>query len=219
MNLDRNRVISMAINDCLRELYAKAQPSVNIDNLKEDLDNGNITDNFVYCYYISREEFDYIVDKYMDAYNMNPYWKDCADLMLDYVKGIDSYKDVWVKDKDGSTHRDYEKVQPLYNFIGKTNFDLVIKYLTDCKNWYKFDNESSTFKFNVFNWGPSTNKEKVIAYWKSKGVDLQIEDRDPDTLWYRDEYGDKWEEMYKEDCEIKIDNVNYVKSIDDLKIN
>jgi hypothetical protein len=44
-----------------------------------------------------------------------------------------------------------------------------------------------------------SSKERVIQYWKEHGKDITIEDREPDTFWYRDEYGDKWEEIYKEE--------------------
>jgi hypothetical protein len=41
---------------------------------------------------------------------------------------------------------------------------------------------------------PTTNKETVINYWKTQGVDLDIVDRDPNTFYENDAYGENYDD-------------------------
>ena len=59
--LDRDEIIGRAYDDCMSEMYAKAQPSADFKQLVEDVKSGKIIDsneNPVYNrYYLSYEEF------------------------------------------------------------------------------------------------------------------------------------------------------------------
>ena len=62
--LNRDNIIQRAVQECLEEMYAKAQPSANYKELIEKVKSGEIEDsneNPVYNrYYLSQEEFEYI---------------------------------------------------------------------------------------------------------------------------------------------------------------
>ena len=74
--LDRDNIIQRAVHECLEEMYAKAQPSANYKELIEKVKSGKIEDsheNPVYNrHYLSQEEFEYIKNKYIEAYDFTP---------------------------------------------------------------------------------------------------------------------------------------------------
>jgi len=74
-------------------------------------------------------------------------------------------------------------------------------YLESCKNFYRFDRTESDFRIAIFlGASPSSNKEAVKKWWKdNKGIDIEIEDRNPSLLWDKDYYGDEFEEVMKEE--------------------
>lgn len=225
--LDREKVISQAFHDCMKEMYAKAQPSVDYDQLVADFKSGKITegpnDHIYDRYYLSSEEFSYILDKYVKAYNIEGKWNRYMEILQEYVSNGGS-KDVYkpdYTDKDGEWHpghRDYEKVLPmkkqLENYfklvLGEDNpdvsiyvkdlSDMVDNIIADCKNFYSFEREESSFRCGIaLGASPTSNPDKVIEYWKKQGVDVQIEKRNPMLLWDMDYYGDEFEEVMIEE--------------------
>ena len=225
--LDRDKVISQAFHECMKEMYAKAQPSVDYDQLIADYKSGNITENpndRIYDrYYLSMEEFTYILDKYVKAYNIEGKWKYYMEILEEYVNNggsKDVYKPDWT-DKDGNWHpghRDYEKVPPMKKqfedyfklVLGEDNPDISIyvkdltemveNIISDCKNFYSFEREESNFRGGIaLGASPTSNPDKVVEYWKKQGIDVQIEKRNPMLLWDMDYYGDEFEEAMIEE--------------------
>ena len=88
--LNRDEVISRAFHDCMKEMYAKAQPSVDYDQLISDFKSGKITedpkngDHIYDRYYLSSEEFSYILDKYVKAYNIEGKWNRYMEILQEY---------------------------------------------------------------------------------------------------------------------------------------
>ena len=41
---------------------------------------------------------------------------------------------------------------------------------------------------------PNSNSKAVVEYWKSKGIDIVIEERNPLLFYEQDYYGDEFEE-------------------------
>lgn len=222
--LTRNEVLSRAHDDCLREMYAKAQPSANFDEIVEGVKNGTIKDdakNPVYSrYYLSAEEFNHILKKYKKAYGIDKPWNRYLDVVEDYFKGR-GLKDIWVEGKvepDGFKspgHRSAEEVPHItkaFNNILKTEFAMslsdedleeisdrlsveVLKYTDWCRNFYMFDREESSFSAGIaLGCSPTSNPNTVIEYWKAQGVDIDIKWRNPLLLWEMDEFGDGFEE-------------------------
>lgn len=220
--LDRNSVINKAIKDCLEEMYKKSQPSISFYQLLEDSKSGKISENenFYDQHYLSEEEFNYIIDKYKEAYAINPTWHDDIDFLKEYLeKG--GLKDKYIKeytDEHGTFHtgqRVAEEVAPLKEHIREIIYNeydgngeiadsvtekvtnKVMEIINNCQKFYKFDrNDIEKFTFSMLNWGPCSNKDIVKEYWKSKGVDIEFEDRttDPNDLWEIDNYGHILEE-------------------------
>jgi len=73
-DITRDDVLSRAVTECYREMFAKAQPEADYDNLLEEYRQGKIDedkDGPVYNrHYLSYEEYIYIMNKYIDAYKI-----------------------------------------------------------------------------------------------------------------------------------------------------
>ena len=232
--LTRKEVLERAVRDCFTEMYEKAQPSISWDQIiREFKDGQRDKDERVYeQHYLSQEEFTYIVDKYMEAYNIKPHWKEDVEVIEDYLnKG--GHKDKYIpkkKDPDGFVHpgyRSYEEVPPikelilkeLYKWIDNDNqcngaaeaiTNLVMNTIKECKDYYRFDSEEASFRYTTaLGASPTSNPETVKKFWKEKtGEDIKIEERNPKLFWYRDmEYTD-------EDMEYEFDDPNWKETLD-----
>lgn len=205
---DREDVLKKAVDDCFREMYAKAQPSADFDQLVQDAKDGKIgRDDCVYeRYYLSSEEFKYIVDKYVDMYRIRSEWQDDVDVVLDFLEngGTDEVRN------DDTGDKEYVRIpglkDELYNIIGDSDladkvYGSVIGKINKCKRYYRFNAEESAFRFSTaFGPSPTCNMKTVKDYWKNeKGIDVEIEERNPLTFWERDEYGDEFESVMKDE--------------------
>ena len=224
--LDRKEIIQRAFDDCMREMYAKSQPEADYDNLIQEYKDGKIgKDERIYDrHYLSQEEFLYIRNKYKEAYNIKSHWKDDIEVLEDYLnKG--GLKDKYIpekKDPDGFVHPGYrssEEVPPLKEQINEiiTKFhggkypdqerlvDNLIKTImnniSNCKNFYRFDAEESSFDCNIaLGASPSSSMKNVKEWWKENyNVDIEIEERNPLLLWDQDYYEDEFEEVMEEE--------------------
>lgn len=216
--INRDAIIKRAIDECIEEMYLKAQPSVNYKELIEKVKSGEIEDsheNPVYNrYYLSQAEFEYIKDKYAKAYGFEPHWKEDIEILEEYLnKG--GNKDKFIPEtmeEDGSTHpgyRSFEKVKPLREQLKEVIHDdkkldkvvdTVMDTIKECKDYYKFDNGREIFEFHIcLGASPTSNKETVKKYWESQGKTIEIEDRNPLLLWDMDYYGSEFEEIFREE--------------------
>lgn len=209
-NLTRRGLLSNVVHDCMKEMFQKAQPSVNIDDYIKKIKDGEITDDtrpYIYQrHYLSEKEAKYIVGKYLDAYRMRNEWTSNIDLLVKDLregctvdKYIDDYTDEYGNHHPG--HRGYEKREPLQKRIAnileenaikddtivKALSDEVFNYIENRRDFYRFDREEEQFNWSIFLGAcPTSNKEDVIDYWKSQGKDIEIVERDPRTFWYID---------------------------------
>lgn len=218
--ISRDKIIEQAYHDCMKEMYARSQPPADYDQLLEDVKNGKIGKNeCVYeRHYLSHEEFKYILGKYKKAYNIRETWTSDIETLEEYLKS-GGIKDKYIEahtDKYGyhPGHRGYETVKPIHNQISNILHEhgiddkniesaiteTILKTVKNCKEFYKFDREESSFEFSVaLGASPTSNPEVVKKYWKSQGVDLDIEIRNPLLFWDQDYYGDSFEEVMEED--------------------
>lgn len=220
--IDRNKVIEKAYTDCMRELYRKAQPSASYDEYVRQYKAGELRDDDadrVYNrHYLSTEEYEYILDKYIHAYGMEPTWWDNCDTVINYLNN-GALRDKWIDEEevDGICrpgYRSYEKLPDIKDIIadiiksneGKSAEEIggiikeaVINRITDCRDFYRFDREAEKFRLTIgLGASPTCNKEAVEKYWKGKGVDVKIEEHDSNTLWEKDYYGDDYESQYED---------------------
>ena len=226
--LDRKEIISRAYTACMTEMYAKAQPPADYNQLIQDVKDGKIDKNeMIYeRHYLSHEEFKYILNKYIEAYGLKEKWNPYVETVEQYlIEG--GIKDKYIQsytDKHGNyhtAHRGYENVKPIKEQIEKILNDeftscevspfvkdalrdkiveIVMNTIKDCKDFYRFDREESQFSASVaLGPSPCSNKDTVIEYWKSQGVDIEIEERNPLLLWEQDYYGENFEEIMEDE--------------------
>ena len=204
--INRKSIIEEAYTRCITEMYAKAQPSANYKELLTKKKRGKIVDTEIdpiyRRYYLSNEEFHYILNKYIEAYNMTVHWEDNIDHAIAYLRdgGLTT---VYKENSSGISYKTTEKTPKIKDVIGEEHAEEVIKLLNLCKNFYRFDREKDDFSTPLaLGCSPTSNKKGVIQYWKEHGQDITIEDRNPDTFLYRDVYGDGWKEVYEWDMEV-----------------
>ena len=222
--LNRREILKRAIHDCMSEMYKKAQPSADFDQIIEDYKAGKIKkDERVYeRHYLSQEEFLHIRDKYKEAYRINEEWKPNIEVLEKYlVEG--GLKDKYIPeevDEDGMRHPGYrssEKVPPLKEQIlnimkefdcsevaqevGEKIYDKVIETIKNCKEFYQFDRESRDFDIAMaLGSSPTSDPETVKKWWKeNKALDIDIEVRNPLLFWEQDYYGDEFEEVMEDE--------------------
>jgi len=238
IDVSKETVMSQAIHDCMAEMYAKSQPPADWDQLIEDIRTGKIgRDEKIYeRHYLSQEEFLYILDKYSEAYRFETHWASDVEVVEEYLKNGGLRDKVYgpVYDSSGKLKtpacRRTEKVPPIFDqileFLSKTDEqdiaieksekikDLIFNTIAGCKDFFKFDVDSSKFRFAItLGASPTSNPEIVKEYWKNKtGEDIKIEFHNPILFWYLDkgytdddleeEFGPNWKEeverLYKE---------------------
>lgn len=204
--LDKDTIMREAIDRCLSEMFEKAQPRANWHAYLELAKRGKISkDERVYeRHYLSDTEFNYIANKYKKAYGFKRHWKDDCDWILHNLKE-GGYRDAWIKDEDGDKHCGSEKTKPLNELIGNESAEKVYQLIEDFKDFYRFDREESVFDFNVYlGCSPTSNAQTVIDYWKSVGIDIEINEKKgltEDDFWEIDMYGHKLEDEGEEDSE------------------
>lgn len=183
MNRTRNDIISQAINECLDAMYRASQPSITLEEIRKNAEEGKYDNVPSYeQHYISKEEYDEIIEHFAKIYRIECDWNDYVQVVYDYLEkgGI---KDKWIPeriDDEGNRHpgyRGYEDVPPIKTFIGEEHAQKVLEVINICKNFYQFDRDYRTFYFNVCNFSPCSAKEPVKEYYKSQGIDIQFKKR------------------------------------------
>lgn len=223
--LDREEVLCRAYEDCIREMFAKAQPSADWDNIIEEYKAGKIDekkDGPIYDrHYLSLEEFKYILDKYMKAYRIESEWQEDVDVVEKYLSEGGT-KDKYIEDYDDEYghhpgYRSYEDVPPLKRLIlnvlqkhseSETNKELadeitkvVMDDIATCKNYYSFNIDEQKFRNTVcMRCSPTGSIKTVKDWWKDHyDIDIEIEERNPLLFWEQDYYGDDFEEVMEEE--------------------
>ena len=224
--IDRDKVLAKAVEDCYREMFAKAQPAADWDNLIAEYKAGKIDeekDGPVYDrHYLSYHEYVYIIEKYIEAYHIKSEWKEDMEILEGYLQEGGS-KDKYIDshtDENGNYHpgyRSYEKVPPLKEQIltimkdfdcseaaanvGEQIYDKVMETISLCKNFYSFNVDEQKFRNTLaFGCSPTSNAETVKKWWKDHyDVDIEIEERNPLLLWEYDNYGDDMDAIMTEE--------------------
>jgi len=192
--LDRNKIIQEAIDRCLEEMFQKSQPKASYYGYVAKLKKGEINkdDRIFERHYLCKNQFEYILEKYKNAYRCINEWKSNLDFVIDQLKA-GGYKTVYKPLVEGGEKcRTTEKMSPIKDIIGEENANKLFEYLEAIKNFYRFDREEEKFNFNVaLGCSPTSNPETVKEYWKSQGVDIEIDTTElsKDQYWELDNYG------------------------------
>lgn len=229
--LDRKEILERAYHECMVEMYAKSQPSVDFNQLLADAKAGKIgKDERVYeRYYLSHAEFDHIRKKYIDAYNIKATWKSDIELLEQYLtdggnrdKYIEAHTDEYGYHPG---YRGYESVKPIgeqiqdilktelgdgHFEVGNKILEAVMNTIKDCKEYHRFDREENDFNYSVaLGPSPCCNKDTVKKYWKEQGINVDPVEPNPYLIWQKDYYGDEFEEVmeyeYGEDWKEQFD--------------
>lgn len=185
------------IRECLDEMFRYAQPSISFEKLIEEAKKEKPTPRMYERYYLSQEECETIVEKYIHDYRLKSQFKEHCELLInDMTKGCS--KDKYIKEENGNSYRGHEAVPPLSDEIGEENLKKVVDFIRMRMDYYRFDYTESKFRFSVMNYSPCSNKQTVINYWKSKGVNIEIKDRDPERMWEVHNYNLNWDEIDEE---------------------
>ena len=231
--LDRKEILEKAYHDCMCEMYAKAQPAADWDNILEEYRTGKLgKDERVYDrHYLSMDEFLYIRDKYKEAYNIKKTWMPNIEFLEELLTtgGLKDKYNPDYTDEYGNHHPGYrsaEDVKPIKEQIlsclkeyltegvatDATNeiVDVIMNTINNYKEFYYFDREVDDFDCNIaLGASPCDNIKNVKQWWKENyNQDIEIEERNPKLFWYRDnDYTD-------EDLEYEFDSPNWKEIID-----
>ena len=187
--MTRNEVLTQACEQCLKELYSKAQPSITWEEFEEENKiyikkyrewqraerEGNHIDLTKYCgprpyefYYLPKDVFKDICDSYVDAYRI-----DSQKNLLDIIEVLKNYCnnpiiDIYEKDEDGIGHRSYmhpdnlekELYQTLKEYFDDSETDPNAVAKELQNKFFEFLNMAGDF----YNWNYDLNSFNTTVY-------------------------------------------------------
>ena len=190
----KSKILDEAIESCIREMYRFSQPSADYDKLKEYAkEHPEEEKEFPTFkrYYLSTEQFKYILNKYANAYNLIPEWKNNIEtIKYDFETG--SYKEEYKKDSYGEMVSEYISTPPLYERIGVENTKKVLEMMNEIEQYHKRDMDARYFSSAIsLGHSPSSNLKEVKEYWKNRGVEIDFEERncEEDVFYDMDAFG------------------------------
>lgn len=190
----KSQILNEAIDSCLKEMYRCSQPSADYGKLKEYVkEHPEEEKEFPTFkrYYLSNEQFNYIFNKYIEAYHLIPEWKNNIELIKDDFK-TGSRKEKYKKDSYGEMVSEYVTTPPLRERIGNENTKKVLEMLDEISNFYKRDMDARYFSSAIrLGHSPTSNLKYVKEYWKDKGLEIEFEERhcDEDVFYDMDAFG------------------------------
>lgn len=186
----KSKILDEAIESCLREMYRCSQPSADYDKLKEYAkeypEEEKVFPTFK-RYYLSTEQFKYILNKYAKAYHLIPEWENNIEtIKYDFETG--SYKEEYKKDSYGEMVSEYVSTPPLYERIGGVeNTKKVLEMLDEVEQYHKRDMDARYFSSTIsLGHSPSSNLKEVKEYWKDKGLEIEFEERNCEDYIFAD---------------------------------
>lgn len=179
----KSKILNEAIEACLKEMYRCSQPSADYDKLKEEAKEHPEEEKEIPTfrrYYLSNEQFKYILHKYAKAYHLIPEWKNNIDtIRYDFETG--SMKQEYKKDSYGEMVSEYVTTPSLYERIGQENTKKVIEMLDEIEQYHKRDMDARYFSSSIsLGHSPTSNLKDVKEYWKDKGLEMEFEERNCD---------------------------------------
>ena len=169
-----NKVMRNAVEDTLEEMYQHSYPKISWkQRMREAKDGKDVDKDLIYHHYIPQSLYEDILEMAKSNYSYEPFFQDYTEHFADFLLKGGHGKDLEKGGKD-----DYKDYQSIKEEIGEEAFSILEKRIEAYKRTYRFDHRRWSFAFTVMNYSPCTNRQTVIDYWKSQGVDLQIPDDD-----------------------------------------
>lgn len=194
--ITRRDVIEKACKDLLRELYFRAQPSVDIDVYIEKFKNGELDpekDRIYEWHYLPAAVESQVVDDYLEAYNANDQMKKWSEWLIELFKNGGHrtvYKDIF---NNGDRVRTGEETEKLSELIGEENAEIVYKLMEDFMGFYRTNMDEHSIRSVVMQ-GPTSNPKTVIEKWGPIEIDESVY-KNPDGGW---DY--TWHDYYNGKC-------------------
>jgi hypothetical protein len=187
--MDRDEVLSQAIEECFQEIYSKTQPKLDFQGYLTRIRNGETKDDdFFMHYYMNSHELDYIVNKYIRAYKIEDPFKDYVQLLIDCA--VNGYVDEEYQEDPQTKEkiRRYVDKPSLSSVVGQENLDIFIDFLNNRLNFYRFNREAEKFRNTIYlGPSPNSNYHAVEKYWQNKGISLTIDPREHSEEWFEEE--------------------------------
>ena len=191
---DRDDILCEAIHRCKCEMYKRAQPSVDYDKLAKAYNENKIhfKRSYYEYFYLSHEEFKYIVKKYADLYKLNSGFQEHCDLLIDNMKK-GSIKDKYVKAYDDESghhppYRGYEDIPPIKENIGDEAANFIIDYIEGRKEFYRTEHELDSFSTSIYLTDTPMSCEKTTQKaWRDEGFTIELDPRHYDENYFYDE--------------------------------
>lgn len=136
----RKEVLEQAFDECIREMYLRSDPPVDINEIDFSTFKDDEKNPFRSQHLIDSGQFDEVLEDTMYAYGIRDDFRDSLKLIKqDLEKGpqlrLSKYE--------------YDQLDPLSEVIGEEAFDIVMKYLDTISIFYRTDYEVSQFKMSV----------------------------------------------------------------------
>ena len=143
----RKEVLEQAFDECIREMYLRSDPPVDINEIDFSTFKDDAKNPFRSQHLIDSDQFDEVLEDTMYAYGIRDDFHDNLELIKQELE-------------KGPQLRlsKYDQLDPLSEVIGKEAFDVVMKYLDAISIFYRTDYEVSQFKMSVY-FGPSPDQK------------------------------------------------------------
>lgn len=167
---DYDDVMWQAVEDTLEEMYQHSFPSVSWKQRVQDKKDGKDVDmDLIYHHYLPYELCKSILEMAKTNYSYEPFFKDYTEHLTQYLLEGGYGKDLDNPGKDNNKQHPSIKEE-----IGEEAFEILKKRLKAYSDFYRFDYRRHKFDFTVINYSPNSNRQSVIDYWKSQGIELEI---------------------------------------------
>lgn len=173
--ITRDKIITEACTNMIKEMYRRAQPSVDITLYQECYKNGILDADKDRCYewhYLPVQVQQQIIEDYIKAYGANDWLKTACEFLIEVFKDggrRTAYKDIF---GTGERVRTSEKTEKLDELIGNENAEKVYKLMNDFMGFYRTNTDEHDIRMTVF-WCPTSNPKTVIEKW---GPDFKVDD-------------------------------------------
>ena len=207
--ITRDKIITEACTNMIKEMYRRAQPSVDIMLYQECYKNGILDVNKDRCYewhYLPDKVQQQIVEDYIKAYGANDWLKTACKFLMEVFKDgghRTAYKDIF---GTGERVRTSEKTEKLDKLIGVENAEKVYKLMNDFMGFYRTNTDEHAIRMTIFKC-PTSNPKTVIEKW---GPDFKVDDS-----VYKNEFGE-YDYTYKDYIDGTCTGEDYLYECEEL---
>lgn len=177
-----------AVKDTLQEMYFYAIPSIDWKQQLQDKKDGKDVDmDLIHHHYLPHELYKDILEMAKHNYGYEPFFED-------YIEHFTSFllEGGYGKDLENPGRDNNKQYLSIKEDISPEAFEVLKNRIKAYRDFYRFDSKRWSFDFAVMNYSPNSNREAVINYWKSQGVDLEIpsDEKIIAQYWGDDEFED-----------------------------